>query len=480
MIVNEISLKNFFHYTNNVYEIGEKFNSLERKNEKSKTKASTGAKMMMTSMICHHSSINELNQTFYGRSTSFKYLFKKGEYTPKMHGLRDCIIDTDYKQIEQINKSVIQTVKKNKLFDKNKVDGLRIIAWDGVELTETKKDIKNLPEREHKDGETKKYLKYLCVMNVGEQANIMIGAKQLLEKEKILTESGKMRAKTIGETTAMLEMWPEIEKEVGGSIDVHVMDALFLTPKVLNAINEKNQYFVVRMEDKTKHLYQDAKGIFENSKPQEEYEIIEIITEKTVKYSKKAKHKDYKKSKVKRETRNISGKEIGKKELIEERKIEKKNSVQYIKKYERVIKQVKGWSDEFEMTNYKGKIRVIRVLEKNKNDAEEYNQEIYVATNMLDHPIKTVIKIMHLRWNIENCGFRKLKQQYNIEHIYIGDFNAINYIFQMILLVFNLKELYTKIRLKNVIDISYKQLKKVFEKQFHEIKGIGNMLMGVT
>lgn len=58
-----------------------------------------------------------------------------------MHGIRDAIVDIDYKQIEDINKSVILKAKENKIFRKNKVDGLTVMAWDGVELSETKKKL---------------------------------------------------------------------------------------------------------------------------------------------------------------------------------------------------------------------------------------------------------------------------------------------------------------------------------------------------
>ncbi len=190
MIVNEISLKNFITYTTSVYNIAEKFNRLERKNLKTfgkgvhtKTKASTGAKMMMLGCLCHHSSIKELNDTTHDKHTSLKNFFNKKEYIPKTHGLRDCIEDTDYKQLIDINNDIINKAKENKFFKKNLVDGLSVCAWDGVELCETEKEIDNLPEREHENGEIKKYIKYLCAMNIGSRANIMVMAKQMTEKK---------------------------------------------------------------------------------------------------------------------------------------------------------------------------------------------------------------------------------------------------------------------------------------------------------
>lgn len=486
MIVNEISLKKFLTYTYSVYDISGKFNKLERISKKNlkkearpKTKASTGAKMMMLGCLCHHNSINELNDTTHDKHTSLKNFFNRKEYIPKTHGLRDCIIETDYKQLVDINNYVINKAKDNKFFKKNLIDGLSICAWDGVENCETSKEINNLPEREHETGEIKKYIKYLCAMNVGERANVMIAVKQMTEKEKVLTKSGKEKAKTFGETTAMLEMLPIVEEKIGRVIDVNVMDALFLNKNIMTAINDRGQYFVIRLEDDTKLIYKDAKGLFEKSKPTTEYEIVEIIEEINVKFSKKAKHKDYTKTKIRIKERAITDKKLNDKIYIDTKESTKKNSIKKIKYYERVIKKVKAWNDEFEFSTYEHPVRVVRSVEQYWHEGKEKQQEIYIATNMLNHSVRTIIKIMHIRWHIENCGFRKLKQQYNLEHIFIGEFNAINYIFQMIILVSNLLEMYFKVRLKVAVKYTYIMLKKIFEKEIQTTERIGDIFMGI-
>ena len=435
--------------------------------------------MMMLGCLCHHNSINELNDTTHDKHTSLKNFFSKREYIPKTHALRDCIIETDYKQLVDINNDIICKAKENKFFKKNLVDGLSVCAWDGVELHETTKEIENLPEREHANGDINKYIKYLCAMSIGERANIMITTKQMTEKEKILTKKGKEKAKTFGETTAMLEMMPIVEEKIGRVIDVHVMDALYLNKNIMSAINEKNQYFVVRMKDDTKLIYKDAKGLFEKSKPKIEYEIVEVIEEISVKFSKKAKHKDYSKTKIRTKERAVTDKKVGDKIYIETKETMKKNSIKTTKYFERVVKKVKVWSDEFEFSTYEHQVRVIRSVEQYWHEGEEKTQELYMATNMLEHSVRTIIKIMHLRWNIENCGFRKLKQQYNLEHIFIGEFNAINYIFQMIILVSNLLEMYFKIRLRATINYTYIMLKKIFEKEIQITEKIGNFFLGI-
>ena len=95
---------------------------------------------------------------------------------------------------------------------------------------------------------------------------------------------------------------------------------------------------------------------------------------------------------------------------------------------------------------------------------------------MINHDDKLILKIMHLRWNIENNGFRTLKQQLHVNHIFIGEFNAINYIFQMIILVFNLMQLYFKIRKKNKINCTFNLVKKIFEMDIIHTKEIWKYL----
>ena len=462
-----MKLKNFLIYTNSVYQIDKKFKELKRENSKAKTEAKTVAKTLLASMMCGHQSINELMNVNKCNSTSFKMLYNRNEYIPKTHGLRDCIMDTDWKQLENINNAIIQKAKENKVFRNNKVDGLTVMAWDGVDLTETKKDIKGLPEKEYNNDEIRKYVKYVCAMNVGPRANIMVGSKQLLEVEKILTSTGKERAKTIGETKAFEDMWEETEKLIGSVIDVHVLDALYLNQYITNLINKAEKYFVIRLKDETREIYQDAKGLFESREADNKYEIVEHIVTRNIKYSKKAKKKNKTKTKTRTFKREITDSKLNERKLINEYSQKKKNSTVKVTEYEKVITRKETWDDEFDLTGYQGKVRVIKSKETSDKD-----QEIYVVTNMLDHDVETILKIMHLRWNIENCGFRTLKQRYNLEHMFIGELNAINYIVQMIFMAFNLLELYLKIRLKNEINLTWKMLTRIFEQEYHSNKSI--------
>ena len=423
--------------------------------------------------MCGYKSINELNDVNKNVKTKFRTLYKRNEYIPRMHGLRDAIVDIDSHQIEDINKSVILKLKENKLFRKNLVDGLSVIAWDGVELCETTKAIEGLPEREYEErGEIRKYVKFLCGMNIGPLANIMITSKQLMEVEKITTKSGKERAKTIGETKALEAIWKDTEKLVGRIIDVHVFDALYLNQNVVNMINDAHRYFVIRLKDESRLIYQDAKGLFEHRESDYQYEIVEHIIEKKTIYTKLAKKKDSKKTKIRKEKREITNTKLGEKKFISEKVQTRKNSTVTIKEYERVVARKEVWDDTFELTGYEEPARVVRSKEIIYRYGKEIKQEIYVVTNMLEHDVETILTIMHLRWNIENCGFRTLKQRYNLEHIFVGEINAINYMVQIIFLAFNLLELYLKVRLKETLDLTWSMITKSFEDDLRHDKTI--------
>lgn len=88
--------------------------------------------------------------------------------------------------------------------------------------------------------------------------------------------------------------------------------------------------------------------------------------------------------------------------------------------------------------------------------------------------LETILKVMHRRWLIENNGFRVLKDRYNMDHCYVGEINAIRLINEIIMLVFNLVNMYVNIRTKGYRErgTTMRALKKIFEKQINEDRKI--------
>lgn len=455
-----IKLANLLTYANNVYQIGEKINSLERKNANSKIKASTGVKTVFAGIMCQNRSINEMMETVHTVG-NLKHIYAPNEIIGKTHGLRDCLIDTPSEQVKRINEDLIKKVKENKYFRKNEIDGLSVIAADGVEEFETNKEIEGLPERKHKNERVTKYYKTLGIMSIGENKQIMLGLEELQAKEseeinkkieeekkgkRITEERIKEKIKAEGEVTVLKRMIPKIEKRIGRTFDVIVLDALFANAPVLNSIKENGLDAVIRFKEERREIYKDAMGMFEKRGPDLEFEIIEKRQKVKTKYSKESHKKDKQKTKVKEEEREISEREIGKTEEKTRKRVNEGKKQKEIIETEKVLKRVQVWSDEFEIKNYEyGKVRFIRYEEEL---AQGKHQTILVVTTLLNQDLRTILKIMHGRWQIENNGFRVLKDRYNLDHCYVGEINAIRLINEIIMLVYNLVNLYINVRTK--------------------------------
>ena len=77
---------------------------------------------------------------------------------------------------------------------------------------------------------------------------------------------------------------------------------------------------------------------------------------------------------------------------------------------------------------------------------------------MIDEDLEFITDLMHRRWNIELKGFRKLKTRYNMKHLFIGTNNAIRLIHYLIMIVFNLIELYFNVHTKKHKNINFNTL----------------------
>ena len=89
---------------------------------------------------------------------------------------------------------------------------------------------------------------------------------------------------------------------------------------------------------------------------------------------------------------------------------------------------------------------------------KEVTKEMYIITTLVDEDLEFIIDLMHRRWNIELKGFRKLKTRYNMKHLFIGTNNAIRLIHYLILIIFNLVELYFNVHTKKNRHINFDNL----------------------
>lgn len=448
-----MNLINLLDYSNSIYNLNEKINNVKRKNSEFPTKASTTIKMLVMMFFTKKASVNSMMEAVHNSYTNqMGNIFHKKEFIPKTHAFRDCVNDIKYEDIKDIHLNVLATLKKNKYFENHKYRGKTVIIIDGIETFETHKNIKELHYRTHKNDADGHYYKALGIMHMSDEVDIMLDLVPFEKKEIKDDKDNNEKIKSEGEITVFKRIVPMLKEYKS---EICVLDAMFLNAPCLNKIKSEGIDAVVRLKDKKRDIYKDASTLFKQQKAKEEYEIVKVIEEKKVKYSKLSKKKDTFKSEKYTYTRAVTSNAVGEKRTIEEKTIIHPKKTVYKKKTEEVIKKVKVWSDEFELSNYEyGNVKVIRTLEEKK----EKTDEVYLVTTLLNEPDEFIIDLMHRRWDIELNGFRKLQSRYNLDHLYIGTDNAIRLISYVILIVYNLIELYFNIHTKKYKDINFEHL----------------------
>lgn len=94
------------------------------------------------------------------------------------------------------------------------------------------------------------------------------------------------------------------------------------------------------------------------------------------------------------------------------------------------------------MSNLKTKVRFIRFLEEiHTGDRIEIKEGWIITTDKITS-VKTLWKIMHKRWDIENNAFHQLKTQWHLDHCFLHSPKGVETVLMFMLIAFNLMQLY--------------------------------------
>lgn len=319
-----------------------------------------------------------------------------------MHGFREGIKNLKPEELKQLNRKIISKSRENKVYRAGTIDGLVVVGIDGVETFGSyKKDWENsykskIKVTKYNNGkkvtEEKEYHKQIDVVVK------IVGKKPalVLDYEKI-TCQGK-EGKQEYEPNVGIKLINRLKESYGRGIDVIVADALYLNDKFLKAIEENGYKAIIRLKGNNNTLLENAEGIFKKQKPKE--------------------------WKTKRKVVNTN--------VHQSRKI-------------------KAWADIFE--NAGRRIKVVKYEEEYKKTGENQKDIIYVISTDVGMTEETINKIIHARWDIENNGFNELKNYWNMKHCYIAEENAIDVIIEMIIMSYNLWEMYLYQHIHNFEDM---------------------------
>ncbi|MCB2308721.1 hypothetical protein LGL08_19555 [Clostridium estertheticum] len=175
-------LKQLLTYINKVYHIGEKINTLEAKRIKSPVKVSTITFVVLFGFMLQIRSFNRLNHWL--EKGKFKKVLPKRTRVPRIDAVRRCLSDLDLKGLNNVHTDIVKTTIKNKVFRSGTLDGLKIVAIDGVELFESaKKCCENCLSRTHKNGVTHYFHRTVVCVTVASDPHIILG-QEMLEPKK--------------------------------------------------------------------------------------------------------------------------------------------------------------------------------------------------------------------------------------------------------------------------------------------------------
>jgi len=308
---------------------------------------------------------------------------------PKVDAVRDMLSIVEPQEIRAIHESVIDRISRNRVFCGGTIGGYVTVAIDGVELFSSTKKVD--PEalcRKLKSGETEYFYRSVVCATIGESPHIVLGQEMLKPRDG--------SDKDEGELTGGKRLIRHLKERHGHFADVIVADALYLNAPYINTVLECGMEAVIRLKDERRLIYQDAEKMFNKGYG------------KVPSFSKKDKK---------------SKKDI----------------------------DVEIWDlCQFEIDGVEKKLRVLRFNETYGRENNKESRTMWLVTTLETAPPETLWEMMRKRWDIENNAFHQLKTYYNIDHCYCG--SAVEVIFQLILLGFNMRELYLYRRLHNFSD----------------------------
>ena len=222
----------------------------------------------------------------------------------------------------------------------------------------------------------------------------------ILGQEMLKPRDGS--GKDEGELTGGKRLIEQLKKRHGHFADVIVADALYLNAPFINTLKENGLEGVIRLKDERRMIFQNAERLFKQDE------------------GKKA---SFWKGKKKIEVWDLSG---------------------------------------FKMEGCPYKLRVVRYHEQWEENGKETERFMWLVTTLEAADYRVLWEMMHRRWDIEENGFHQLKTYYHAKHCYCRD--AVETIFNLIIIGFNVRELYLYRRSRNFAGsgISRKSINRIF------------------
>lgn len=159
---------------------------------------------------------------------------------PYWETIQDIFIKMDINELREIQKYIVKSLLRSKMFDKYKFNDSFQLLFDGIGLSNHDYDLNNnCLKRKHKDGKVS-YYKYVleCKLVVG---NIVISLdSEFIENEEVNNETQKQDC----ETKAFKRMMKRIKKNYPKYKFIITGDALYATTPIINLCKQNKWNFI--------------------------------------------------------------------------------------------------------------------------------------------------------------------------------------------------------------------------------------------
>jgi hypothetical protein len=176
---------------------------------------------------------------------------------PYWETIQDVFMNIKLSELRNIQKYIVKTLLRSKMFDKYKFEGAFQLLFDGTGLSNHSYNLNgNCLKRKHKDDKVS-YYKYVleCKLVVG---NIVISLdSEFIENNKMLTEKQKQDC----ETKAFKRMIKRIKSNYPKYKFIITGDGLYATTPIINICKKYNWYFIFNLKpDRLKEVNETFEG----------------------------------------------------------------------------------------------------------------------------------------------------------------------------------------------------------------------------
>ena len=163
---------------------------------------------------------------------------------PYWETIQDVFMNINLSELRDIQKYIVKTLLRSKMFDKYKFEGAFQLLFDGTGLSNHNYNLNgNCLKRKHKDGKIS-YYKYVleCKLVVG---NIVISLdSEFVENKKMLTEKQKQDC----ETKAFKRMIKRIKSNYPKYKFIITGDGLYATTPIINICKKYHWFFIFNLK----------------------------------------------------------------------------------------------------------------------------------------------------------------------------------------------------------------------------------------